>query len=99
MALDIHKLENGKAGELLFQINDSMYNLLEPAFQLFKQRTGLFIDPYGDLKFSSGLSGLIGAVSDSSGKIELIEQKNYNEFLILLEGLERNKAHVVFLGD
>ena len=54
MALDIHKLENGQAGELLFSIDDLSCSKLEPAFELYKNKTGLFIDPYGDRKLNSG---------------------------------------------
>jgi hypothetical protein len=47
MALDIHACRDGAMGELLFQIDDRAYGQLEPAFELFRQRTGQRIDPYG----------------------------------------------------
>jgi hypothetical protein len=49
MALDVHAYENGKIGRLLFQIDDKAFGDLRSAFELFRQCTGLAIDPFGDL--------------------------------------------------
>jgi len=99
MALDIHKYENGKHGELLFQIADQLYVIFEPAFDLFRRRTGLFIDPYGDIKFCSGLGALIHAFMESPEPIHAGRKHHYRTFLALLKQWEANGIEIIFLGD
>ena len=96
MALDIHKLENGKAGELLFSINNSVYSKLEPAFELYKNKTGLYIDPYGDRKLSSGLEPLITSINEITTKEN---EHLFNEIISVLNEAESNNYGVIFVGD
>ena len=79
--------------------SDSIYAVMEPSFELFRNRTGLFIDPYGGLKFCSGLGELVPAVTDSAGEVQPKDQIVYNEFWALLKNVELNKVDVIFLGD
>ena len=99
MALDIHNLEEGKTGELLFQIDDALYGILEPAFELFRRRTGLFIDQYGDLKLRSGLGTLIHAFMESPEPAHAGRKQHYRAFLALLKQWEENGTDIIFLGD
>jgi hypothetical protein len=50
MALDFHIL--GEKSKRLFGLDDTKLKHLEDVFQKFKQQTGIYIDPYGDLILS-----------------------------------------------
>ncbi len=96
MALDIHKIENGQAGELLFSIDDLAYSKLEPAFNLYENKTGLYIDPYGHKKLSSGFEPLIKSINEVTTKEN---EKLFNEIINLLCKAESNNYGVIFVGD
>ncbi|MDH7447636.1 hypothetical protein [Aquimarina sp. 2201CG14-23] len=49
MALDFHKFDNN---EHLFGLDDKQYAHLENLFVEFKQKTGVYIDPYRDIRLS-----------------------------------------------
>ena len=49
MALDFH---NADTNEYLFGLNDSQYANLDVIFVTFKNKSGVFIDPYRDTKLS-----------------------------------------------
>lgn len=90
MALDVHAYESGRIGRLLFQIDDKLYGELDPAFALFKQRTGIFIDPYRD----TVLSGELGAL------ISCLEAVGYAaSFLAVLKSWLADERAVIFVGD
>ena len=96
MALDIHKLENGKAGELLFSIDNFAYSKLEPAFEIYKNKTGLYIDPYGDRKLSSGFEALITSINETATKEN---EQLFKEIIQVLNEAESNNYGVIFVGD
>ena len=60
MTLDLFKSTNGRQQELLLSINDDDYKMLSAAFEIYKKRTGLFIDPYSTLKLNSGVAHQLG---------------------------------------
>lgn len=100
MALDIHRLENGKPRERLFTISDADFALLNSSFELFSKRTGLPIDPYADLKLSSGFQALIDALN------EQLKAEIRNDVKVLLQSVLRvlNNAQakglsIIFCGD
>jgi hypothetical protein len=100
MALDIHVLESGRHTELLYQIQHDQYMRMEHAINLFKKRTGIYIDEYRDTKFSSGLKPLIQTLKDcipddkkSSAAREMASLIN------VLEEAERNNTPIIFVGD
>jgi hypothetical protein len=94
MSIDIHKLKNGKAEDLLLSINDSEYTELLPAIEVYKAKTGLFIDQYSDLKLSSGVQPLIDAVEASSNG-----SKIYNSLVNVLKQSEAGGYGIIFVGD
>ena len=96
MTLDIYKLENGQAGELLFSLNDLSYSKLEPAFDLYKNKTGLFIDPYGDIKLSSGFEPLIKSINDATTKEN---EQLFKDVINILNKAHLNNYEVIFVGD
>lgn len=94
MSLDIHKLKSDKAEDLLLSINDSEYAELLPAIEIYKSKTGLFIDQYSDLKLSSGVQPLIDAVAVSSNG-----SKIYNSLVNVLKQSEAGGYGIIFVGD
>ena len=90
MALDVHEYKCGNMGQLLFQIDDKAYGGLQPAFELFQKRTGLFVDPYGDVVVDSALPAMISA---------LREAETSSSLLGILEECERTGRSVIFVGD
>lgn len=96
MALDLHKLGNGKAGKLLFSIDYLAYTKLEPAFESYENKTGVFIDPYGDTKLSSGLMPLINSINEAKSKVN---EHLCNEIISVLRHAESNNYGVIFVGD
>lgn len=77
-------------GRLLYQIDDKTYGVLQPAFDRFRQRTGSFVDPYGDLIVDSQLSVLIS---------EIAELKVKTDLLTVLEARRDEGGAIVFVGD
>jgi hypothetical protein len=98
MPLDIHNLKNGRPQEHLYSIDDETYALLSPALALFKRRTGLSIDLYGDTKFSSGLSALIKSI-EISFPDPIATPISIAVLLTTLKAAESRGASVVFCGD
>ena len=90
MALDVHEYKCGKMGRLLFQIDDKTYVNLQPAIELFQQRTGLFLDPYRDVVVDSALPALISALREAQTSPPLLG---------ILAECERMGRSVIFVGD
>lgn len=101
MALDIHVLDGrGRPAELLHQIGFGEYRHLEPAWRLFRERTGLFIDPYADMAFSSGLKPLIQSLGDARPEVREPAARQVLETLIrVLSDAENNGLSIGFFGD
>ena len=98
MALDIHKIENGKTSELLFSISDSLYSIFEPAFNDYKNKTGLYIDPYGKLKLSSGLTTLIEVLTHAMNQNDK-HVDSYQRLINTLKNADKNNYGIIFEGD
>lgn len=100
MTLDIHRLENGQAQEKLISIGNAEFGLLEPGFKLFSKKTGLPIDPYRDLKLSSGLQALIQALEETRKHEKSKEAKGIMESLLRVLYEAQSKGHsIIFCGD
>ncbi|MBR9806413.1 MAG: hypothetical protein GYB49_04185 [Alphaproteobacteria bacterium] len=74
----------------MFQIDDKTYGDLYPAFELFHQRTGLFIDPYSDVVVDTALPAFIAV---------LTELQTSTSLLGILEECDRTGRSVIFAGD
>lgn len=90
MALDVHAYENGRMGRLLFQIDDKLYGEFDPTFELFKARTGMFIDPYRDTVLR-GESGVLISCLEAGGRCA--------SFLAVLKSCLADGQAVIFVGD
>lgn len=99
MALDIHTYENGKMGEHLYSINDHVFAILLPCFERYTQRTGRFIDPYGDLPFSDGLDLLIQTVMTCIDDENSKNQTAIFDFLTQLQKWHFDEQTIIFVGD
>jgi len=67
---------------------------------LFKKRTGIYIDEYQDMKFSSGLKPLKHAMKDCVPKDEQpLTAREMVSLIDVLEDAARNETPVVFVGD
>ena len=98
MALDIYKLEGNTAVKLLFSIDDNAYTVLEPAFNIYRSKTGLFVDPYGTLKLSSGFKPLIEAIDEAMSRINE-HRALFEELRNLLIDAESNGHAIIIEGE
>jgi len=94
MSIDIHKLKNGRAEDYLLSINDSEYSELSPAIEMYKSKTGLFIDQYSDLKLSSGVLPLIQSLEATSNGTDI-----YASLINVLKQSESAGYGIIFVGD
>jgi hypothetical protein len=100
MALDLHVLENGRHAKLLCQIEHDQYMRMQPAINLFKERTGIYIDEYKDTTFSSGLRPLIQTLKDCMPEdAKSLAAREMISLIDVLEGAERTDTPVIFVGD
>ena len=97
--LTIHKLHNGEAGDLLYSVDDDCLKRNKEGFELHEKSTGVFIDPYGNTKFSSGLSALISALKLPYADKAAERNGGYSELIEKLEEWERNGTNIIFVGD
>ncbi|MBY6220852.1 hypothetical protein [Marinobacter nauticus] len=92
--MDLHKLIDGRPMCHLLSISDSEYTEIFPAIELYREKTGLFIDQYSDLKLSSGVKPLI----------ESLEAKDNGSSIygLLIGALRKSEADgygIIFVGD
>ena len=96
MALDIHKLSD-RPEELLLSIGDNEYSLLEQAFNIYNNKTGIYIDPYSDTKFTCGIEILISSIEESMGSKQEIEI--HKKLINVLSKAKNENYCVIFVGD
>jgi hypothetical protein len=103
MGIDLVYFEQlERRGEHLLTLDDPEQRHLRPAFELFKSRTGRFIDPYGDTPFPVGtLEPLLTAVQDSyaSGLSSGVAAQTYQRFVAVLATAIREGRGILFVGD
>ncbi len=100
MALDLHVLENGRHAKLLYQIEHDQYMRMQPAINLFKKRTRIYIDEYRDTKFSSGLEPLIQTLKECiPGDKKSLAAQELISLLVVLEEADKNGIPIIFIGD
>jgi hypothetical protein len=96
MALDIHKLTD-RAEDHLFSIGDNEYSALESAFNIYKKKTGIFIDPYSDTKFTCGIDVLISSIEESMKSNE--NNGVHKQLISILSQAINDKYCIIFVGD
>lgn len=101
MALDFHRLENG---EYLFGLDDKKWNNLDEIFSEYKNWTGIYIDPYSDVKLTvDNQKTLIKIVDVYIEKTNLNVDKTKTvdilEFRALITYSIKNNWSISILGD
>ena len=101
MALDFHRLDNKK---YLFGLDDKKYKNLDEIFTEYKNWTGVYIDPYGDIKLTVENQKMLVKITDN-----YIEKMNLNtdkqktvdilEFRTLLKYFSDQNLDIEVLGD
>lgn len=94
MGLDIYKHNHDSSQELIFTIDDCLYKEIEPALKLFQSITGIFIDPYGNTKFFSGLNPLLEVLDSFPNK-----SADFKELNLALKESEKDCNGLSFVGD
>lgn len=98
MALDLYIMENGQPKEWIYAIDSEKWSLFNGAFEIFKAKTGLVIDQYSDIKFSSGLQNLIDVLKSVAPKYGK-NAELFSGFIIVLESAESDGKNIIFVGD
>ena len=101
MALDFHRLDNK---EYLFGLDDKKYKNLDEIFTEYKNWTGVFIDPYSDMKLTIENQKMLVKIIDT-----YIEKTNLNTdkqktvdilaFRTLLNYFSDQNLDIEILGD
>lgn len=94
MGIDIHRLKNGRPEDLLLTINESEYQDLLPAIEIYSANTGLLIDQHSDLKLSSTVIPLIEALEASANGSEI-----YRSLIGILKQSDVEGYGIIFIGD
>ena len=101
MALDFHRLDNN---EYLFGLDDSKYAHLEKLFVTFQEKTGIFMNPYGDITLSVGHQKVILKIIDtwiSHADLNRDKQKTITItwFRAMLDYFSNKGVEMKLLGD
>lgn len=101
MTLDFHSIKDKK---YLFRLEDSQIALLSEIFQIFRLRSGLYIDPYGDVKLSPELQRLLLQIIDEYvAATDLNANKEKTSAILEFKGLIRyftaKKTDLLIVGD
>ncbi|AZA75140.1 hypothetical protein [Chryseobacterium indoltheticum] len=101
MALDFHRPDNK---EYLFGLDDKKYKNLHEIFTEYKNWTGIYVDPYGDVKLTIENQKMIVKIIDN-----YIEKTNLNtdkqktidilEFRTLLKYFSHQNLEIEIIGD
>lgn len=98
--LELYEFEQGKVGKHLCEISDADFDILEPAFDRFRRKTGRRIDLYGDLKVSHLAGRLLEEI-----RIFLRYEKDPKrmdcalKLCVILERTIADQATIIFIGD
>ncbi|WDE07171.1 hypothetical protein SG34_009910 [Thalassomonas viridans] len=101
MSIELFELKGSRAGKFLFYADSKRYEDLVDVFELYRSKTGIFIDKYRDTKLSSGLSVLIECVQEvmASSSSSSSSSKVREEFLAVLVTADAEGKNVIFLGE
>jgi hypothetical protein len=84
----------------IFTITDELYSALTSPFTIFEEKTGIFIDPYGDARLSHQHAALLlKIISDEVANKKLLLKNVITGFTNFLEQLVRMQTDVILIGD
>lgn len=101
MALDFHK---AATNEYLFGLDDSQYAHIETILIVFKNQSGILIDPYKDTKLTVGNQKAILRIIDdyiNTTDLNMDKKKTVDiiEFRALINYFLDKKIDIKILGD
>lgn len=94
MAIDIHRLANGKAEEYLLSIDETELLSLGLALEALTAKTGLSINPYKDTKLNSGLKHFIDALNNHDNGSDI-----FSKLIAELKLANSSGYGIILLGD
>jgi hypothetical protein len=99
MSIDIFR--KGDNRQTLFRISDEVYDMLEnTAFATFQQRTGLYIDNYGDCLLTYQHAGLLQQlIKKAIDDKEIARSKPVDELINFLDNVVVQQTDIVLAGD
>ncbi|MES2275833.1 MAG: hypothetical protein V4592_07415 [Bacteroidota bacterium] len=95
MALDFYHLNDTDGKELLFQLNNDDLNCLKNVFKIYKDKTGLYIDPYANIRIYQDHVELIIKLIEA----EIGHSKNQDKLQSILNRFKQADAGLLATGD
>jgi hypothetical protein len=80
----------------LFTITDELYNTLTSSLTTFEEKTGIFIDPYGDTRLSHQHAALLLKIINEE---VANKQPAVTAFAGFLEQISRSQTDAMLIGD
>jgi hypothetical protein len=98
MGIDIYRKKETKGA--LFSISDELYDILENVFDKFRDKTGVFIDNYGDCRLTFQHSNvLLQLIKTEIESKRLRLDASLREFIEFLQEIVKNETEVDLIGD
>jgi hypothetical protein len=84
----------------LFTITDDLYSTLTSSFTTLEEKTGIFIDPYGNARLSHQHAALLlKLINDELANRQLLPNKEVTAFTNFLGQIIRERTDVELIGD
>jgi hypothetical protein len=84
----------------IFTITDELYTTLTSPFTTLEEKTGIFIDPYGDARLSHHHAALLlKIINEEVANKQLALNNAITGFTSFLEQLVREQKDVILIGD
>lgn len=101
MALDLHSLENGRAGRHILSIDDEMFGHLSHCFSLVHSKSGVLVDQYTDIKLPWRSYDVIldGIAEVRVASVSKAETAALNKLEAALRELDNTETGAIFVGD
>lgn len=102
MAIDFYKISDRKHQEILFNIDDGLYSLLEPVLDAFTALTGIYLDPFADTRLTEANVKLIAGLLDKflqSGPVSLSLDDRNKVSGTIVEALRAAAEDLLAVGD
>jgi hypothetical protein len=98
MPIHIHRPNNTTTP--LFTLTDELYAALTSLFTTLEEKTGIFIDPFGDARLSHQHAALLlKIINEEVANKQLTLNKAITAFTNFLEQMIREQMDVVLIGD
>ena len=96
----IHIYRKNETKDLLFEITDDLYETLSAAIDILENKTGIFIDNYGDSRLSHQHSELLLQLLRTEIEDKRISpNETVNDFIVFLKKVIHDKIDLEMIGD